>query len=396
MTEAKPARVVELERMREQLGTAPSAMPPRETRFYRGVEGIRVDVVDGPRNPYKAMYCMAVSTWGTGVWSSSLAGVVDRTAIDERWEQASPEARFYVVNAVLAFQALPLALEAPKFTFAIENLSRWSFDQIVRARIGFVASSLGTRDNCHLDMAFRMHETTWRDPEKRQSFVANAIATKERYGEIVDRGKGSWQEARTWLPISVVHRFVASVNYMALRGLCAKRMSFSEAEDTVAVAWLLKDRLERGDGFPLLARWLRPRCDFAGACGYHKAHTLSEAFGCLFKSCGRNPVRSAPGNPELDYDYADFNESCSDAETISRQLGIRIAPAGVDVPSADDGPETLTVRDRFLFGFRAETPEQSELYHAWRAGTLEPAGPSGRYVEPTDVETTLTETSTLR
>lgn len=349
----------EIRELRAQLGTTPNYRPPRETRFFRGVEGIRVDLVDAPRNPYKAMFTMAVATWGPGAWSSELEDYLG-TAAARTWERASPEARFRVVNTVLARQALPLALEAPKFTFAVENLSRWSFDQIVRARLGFVAASLGTRDNCHLDMAFRMHEATYRDSTKRQSFVRNARAAKEHYGEVVDSGKGSWQEGRTWLPISVVHRFVCAVNYAALSNLVARRATFSEAEDTVAVAWLLRERLrDLGDGFPLLARWLRPRCDFSGACGYHRAHTFSEAFGCLFKSCGRNPVRSAPGNPDLDYEMADFNESCSDRETIARQLGISIPIAREDVPRADDDSDVLTARDMRLFGFYGEPDDDT-------------------------------------
>jgi hypothetical protein len=197
-----------------------------------------------------------------------------------------------------------------------------------------------------------MHEATYRDAVKRRSFVGQALDCKRRYGDVVDSGKGSWQEARTWLPISVVHRFTCALNYAALSNLCARRMTFSEAEDTVAVAWLLRERLlDLGDGFPLLARWLRPRCDFARACQYHRAHTFSEAFGCLFRSCGRNPVKSAPGNPDLDYEIADFNESCSDALTIAGQLEIDIPNAQYEMPSADDGPEVLTPRDRRLFGF---------------------------------------------
>lgn len=371
------ARVAEIRELRDLLGTAPSHRPPLETRFFRGVEGIQVDLLDGPRNPYKAMYCMAISTWGSGTWSSELEAL-PRTAVEHRWEEATPEARFRVVNTVLARQALPLALEAPKFTFAVENLSRWSFDQIVRARLGFVAASLGTRDNCHLDMAFRMHEATFRDPARRRSFVELACEAKARYASVVDVGKGSWQEARTFFPISVVHRFVCAVNYASVANLCARRCTFSEAEDTVAVAWLLRERLrDERDGYPLLARWLRPRCDFSGACGYHRAHTFSEAFGCLFRSCGRNPVRSAPGNPTIDYDYADFNESCSDAWTIARQLGIEIPGPKDDLPSADDGPEVLTNRDRWLLGFPFATP------------ATEPGEVVGRRVAPRTADETI-------
>jgi thymidylate synthase ThyX len=369
------ARVEELRKLRELMGTAPSASPEFDTRFYRGVEGIRVDLLDATRNPYRAMYCMATSTWGT--W---------KTSMRQRWEDATPEAREAVVRAVLRGQALPLAMEAPQFIFSVENLSRWSFDQIARARLGVVFASMGTRDNNHLDIPFRFHESSFRDERKLASLVSLARHAKDVYREIVEAGKGSWQEARTALPISVVHRFSLSINFQALKGMCARRMTFSEAEDTVAVAWLLRDRLLKWDAFPLLGMHLRPGCDFSGACGYHKAHTMSEAFGCLFRSCGRNRVRSAPGAPDLDYSVADFNESCSDRATIAAQLGVRIPDAGEDRPEG----WPLSARDRFLFGYEPGSAEEADLYAMMAGDAADPtggfsAGPSGEEREPREL-----------
>lgn len=370
------ARVQELRRLRELMGTAPAAAPEFRTGFYRGVEGIRVDLLDASRNPYKAMYCMATSTWGT--WG---------TSISRRWEDAPPEAREEVVRAVLRGQALPLALEAPQFVFAVENLSRWAFDQIARARIGTVFASMGTRDNNHLDIAFRFHESSWRDERKLDALASLARHAKDVYREIVEEGRGSWQEARTALPISVVHRFTVAINLQALRGMCARRMSFSEAEDVVAVAWLLRDRLMKWDAFPLLGAFLRPGCDFSRACGYHKAHTMSEAFGCLFSSCGRNRVKSAPGAPDLDYEVADFNESCSDRGTIARQLGIVIPDAGEERPEEFQ----LTPRDRFLFGYDPASAEEADLFGRMQEDAADPldgfarVGASGAAAEPRDL-----------
>lgn len=376
VTPTGKARVEELRKLRELMGTAPSAAPEFRTGFYRGVEGIRVDLLDASRNPYKSMYCMATSTWGT--WG---------TSIEQRWEEASPEAREAVVRAVLRGQALPLAMEAPQFTFAVENLSRWSFDQIARARLGVVFASMGTRDNNHLDIAFRFHESSFRDERKLASLVSLARHAKDVYREIVEAGKGSWQEARTALPISVVHRFTMSINYQALKGMCARRMTFSEAEDTVAVAWLLRDRLMQWDAFPLLGAHLRPGCDFSRACGYHRAHTMSEAFGCLFRSCGRNRVKSAPGAPDLDYEVADFNESCSDRASISRQLGIKIPEAWEDRPE----DFVLSARDRFLFGYDPESAEEADLFGQMQEDAVDPVGgfarvgASGNVFRPRDL-----------
>lgn len=348
-----------IRKIRERLGTLPHQAAEVSTRFYRGVEGIRVDLVDGPVNPYRSMFTMATATWGSAV--------ADQAA---RWGEVSPEDRFEVVRSVLMGQALPLALEAPKFTFAVQGLSRWSFDQIARARLGIVFASLGTRDNNHADIPFRFHESTFRDREKLRLAVDVALEAKRGYGRFMASGVSSWQEARELLPISCVHRFVMSVNYAALRNLCARRMTFSEAEDTVAVAWLLRDRLSRSDAFPYLATWLRPRCDYARSCTYHRAHTASEAFGCLYASCGRNPVKSAPGAPEVDLEVAEFNEACTDAETLSEQLGIRIPGPDEDRPE-EIGFEDLEECDRALF---------------LEEGNRFDAGPSGRFPSGYDLD----------
>jgi hypothetical protein len=103
---------------------------------------------------------------------------------------------------------------------------------------------------------------------------------------------------------------------MALRGFMAKRLKFCEQEDTVATAWLMRERvLEK---FPLLGEQFMPGCDVKGKCDYHEAESMSEAFGCLFRGCGRHT------DP---YPYATFNESCSDEVTIAKQSGIFIPNA---------------------------------------------------------------------
>lgn len=370
-------RVDEILDLRRKLQTLPQQAPPLDTRFFRGVEGIRVQLVDASSNPYRAMVAMATSTWGS--YSADVA---------KRWDDMKPEHRFTVVRSVLSFQALPLALEAAQFTFAVSNVARWSFDQIARARIGVVFASLGTRDNNHADVAFRFHEATFRDARKLSMAISTALEAKDRYAAFMEDGVGSWQEARELLPISSCHRFVMSLNYMALKNLCGKRMSFSEAEDTVAVAWLLRDRLSKPDAFPYLAAWLRPRCDFSRACGYHRAHTMAEAFGCLYRSCGRNPIRSAPGFPEIDYEYADFNEACSDRETMQKQLGIEIPSASEERPE-EITSETLMARDRYLFGFEPRDVEESMEFDLIRKTELGFCQASGRPVQPMTEEEIL-------
>lgn len=318
----------EVEALRRVMGTLPSQAPELKTQLVRGVEGITVDLVDYPVNPYKALYVLATSCWGDKI---------------NKWSETSPEGRFMVVKAVLERQALPLALEAATFVFAVEGPSRAAFDQLARTRIGAVFSAKGMRDNNWKGCRIRIPNALW--PTEEEVSMAYYIAehpdlaplpeeqraihkinqfedikeemerVKTLYGSIVDKGKASWQAARTVLPLYVEYGYSAAYSLLALMGVCANRMKFCEMEDTVAVAWLMAKAVE--DKFPLIGSYLRPGCDFARKCQYHKAYTLSEMFGCLFKECGRNPC---PDSNE----YSEFNETCSDIEVIERQLGIHL------------------------------------------------------------------------
>lgn len=283
--------------LRKVMGTLPDQNPELKTEFIRGVEGITVDLIDFNANPYKSMYVIATTCWGKKV---------------NKWEDTLPEHRFKVVKAVLTGNALPLALEAPVFTFAIEGPSRAAFDQFARTRLGAVFSARGVRDNNWKDASIRVPTCLWPLYEDEETILVNM---KEIYADIVNQGKGSWQAARFCLPMNICYGWSANYNYNSLRNMCAQRMKFCEMEDTVATAWLIARVVSKR--FPLLGSFLRPGCDFAGKCQYHKSYTLSELFGCLFKECGRNKCLDTNN-------YAEFNEICTNYKDLEEQLGIHI------------------------------------------------------------------------
>ena len=286
--------------LRRTMGTLPDMAPEFKTKFYKGCSGMSVKLIDYPHNPYKAMYTLATSCWGKKI---------------DKWEDTSIEGRIMVIKAVLQRVALPLAYEAAQFTFACERIPRWAFDQIARARLGVVFSSQGTRDNNHLDAGFFEHDEIWNDPELKEAFENAAKQCKEVYKKIVEKGQGSWQAARSILPISNTHAFSFAANFAAVQSMLSKRLKFCEADATVGFAWLVKAEIDKK--FPLLGKYLFPACDFANSCSYNKSYYLSNCFGCLFKPCGRN---KSTGND----DYASFNQSCSNRESIMEQLGIYI------------------------------------------------------------------------
>lgn len=313
-----------IDSLREVMGTRPQDAPPLETRYYRGVEGIEVKLIDHSINPYKAMVTFATETWGP---------VFDT----DKWDRLTPEARFQVVSAVLQRKALPLALETPQFTFEVSGCSRSAFDQLARARVGVTFSSMGWRDNNHKNVGFRVPERVHDNPEKFGKFVEGIEKSKEIYAWMVDEGQENWQDARASLPISALHRFGMSANYAAMLSICGKRLMFCEQADTVAVAWLMRRRIQ--EKFPLLATYLRPSCDWARRCTYHEANELSESFGCLFKGCGRWP--------EADDGYATFNYACSDVDSMGEQLGFKLA--GIDDERPPQSYVDLSPLDRAYF-----------------------------------------------
>ena len=305
------------------MGTNPKEKVELSTEFFEGVKGISVSLIDYPSNPYKAIFDMTTSTWGNRI---------------DKWPEANPEVRYWVVKSVLEYKSLPNAMEEPSFCFAIEGCSRSAFDQIARARIGAVFASMGWRDNDHSDIGFRIPQSIWDDMESRDNFVDVCKVAKNEYHRLVKKGQSSWQDARALLPISALHNFSMAINYMALRNFCGKRLKFCEQADTVAVAWLMRQEILYK--FPLLGSYLRPACDWKGICEYHQANEMSEAFGCLFKECGRNKCLAIDN-------YATFNFACSDKDKIAKQLGIYIPNIKEEMPV--DNYSALLDKDKELF-----------------------------------------------
>lgn len=312
--------------IRRIMGTLPSQSPEKKTDFYIGVSGMKdtVKYIDGTVNPYKSMFTLATSCWGKQI---------------DKWEQTSPQGRFMVVLAVLKRQALPLAYEAPSFSFAVEKIPRWAFDQIARARLGIVFSSQGTRDNNHVDAGFFVHDEIAEDPVLFEAFKKAALQCKDVYELIITKGKGSWQSARSIFPISNTHAFSFSANFASLQNLLSRRMQFCEADATVAFAWLVQKEFEKY--FPLLANFCRPGCDFSKKCGYNNAYSMSNKFGCLFAPCGRNPG--------VHHDYAEFNKCCTDKNKLEEQLGIKIKNPSDWIEFTEDDYDKLDAKDKALF-----------------------------------------------
>ena len=199
---------------------------------------------------------------------------------------------------------------------------------------------MGWRDNCHSDIGFRVPEGIWIDEERRNRFIKGRLGDKQDYIDDLKTGQSNWQDARAVLPISACHRWSMAMNYMALTGFMSQRLMFSEQADTVATAWLMRERIK--EKFPLLASYLRPSSDWAKRCLEHVGDEMAQSFGNLFRCSGRWPC-------ELASEKYSFNTACSDRNVIMRQLSIYIPEGSEDLPNPNVKLENLEDYDRRLF-----------------------------------------------
>jgi len=165
-------RLKDIEILRKAMGTLPESQPPREDKVYFGLRHLKVQLVDSPGNPYRAIYEIVTSTWGgrKGWW--------------KRWDNATEDGRIQVVLAALQRQTLPQALEAGTFTFKIQGITRSAFDQLARHRHAGIGS-VGSRDNNHLDAAIVLPRVMEKYAEEVKKWWKN---TKDLYnGKICRR-----------------------------------------------------------------------------------------------------------------------------------------------------------------------------------------------------------------
>lgn len=295
-----------------------------KTPIFEGVEDIKVEIISCIDNPYKGMVNMALATWGSQL---------------NKWPVLTPEERFHVALKVLQRKALPLGRESPVFLFGITGVTRSSFDQIARQRIGSTFSSLGW-NNVHTQNGFRIPNEIVENEEYnkfRESIELCLKNCKSVYYELINSGI-SWQSAREVLPMGLLHWFYFSVTFEALQAFCSRRLCFSEKEDTVAVTWLMRERV--GDKFPLLASFLRPNCDWTKKCGYHTGDSLPEEMGALFEPCGRN--KCIVENPNVE-----FNRPSTKVDNLENDLLIRIPRSNDDLPVTEF--DKLSSLDKELF-----------------------------------------------
>lgn len=317
-----------IDSLREACGTLPNRKPQKQTPIYHGCEKLEVEIVDEPKNAYKAIFHIATATWGDEQYKN-------------KWRKLQPIQRYIVVMNALAGKTLPTALEAPKYTFRIKGLPRNCFDQEARTRIGAGFGSIGCRDNSKLDTSIILYSEYENFPEDLQKRIKDHLEEmKDLYEEIIDQGGSSWQVARSILVMGYHHPWIMTQNLMSLIGQCRRRMCFGEEEFIAGLHWQIR-RIFEETGMKLIANAMRPACDKAGKCLYSKSDG-TELFSNLFAGCGRWTS---------DSEYSEFNKSCTDKDRLEDQLGMEIPLPFeyINFTSNEAGYEKLGIVDKQLF-----------------------------------------------
>ena len=324
----------EIESFRRSMDTLPSQKPEKNYDYKNSLETIYVKLTECVDNPYKSLVRMATATWGDGKLGEGHGST-------HKWEKMSPEGRFAVVLAVLTGNTLPTALESVSFTFEFNGIPRHTFDQYARMRIGAGHASIGCRDNSKLDAPFLLYPSLYKEvnnnPELKKKFEEWVRKTKDLYEDILNTSKGSWQTARSVLPMSYSHSWAGYVNLMALKGQMGRRLMACEEAPIVLLFWKMREEID--NKFPLIANYLRPICDRARKCVYHDGpEGLTKYFSSLFAGCGRWKTENK---------YSEFNNSCSDYDELSKYVNI-VNPDEFKEYSVEDY-QKLSEKDKKLF-----------------------------------------------
>ena len=248
------------------------------------------------------MFEMSTQTWGP----------------PDKWKKASAQLRFEIVKKILKREALPLALEAPYFSFQIENVSRAAFDQIARTRIGVVYAARGFKDNNLNYLDFIIPNRIKKlivDDEERQELMNFFQTAKHYYKEFQESDIPNWAN-RCVIPMYACYNFIMVMHYKTLQQFCASRMQTSEMEDTVGVAWLMREAVKKE--FPLLAEYLRPQCDWSGKDTTVQVNGFADILGIIHNSDNRQP-----GFNKKKYDIR-HEEPCTDIKYLQKALKIKI------------------------------------------------------------------------
>lgn len=224
-----------IENLRTIAGTLPSEKPEKRNDFLNLSDSIEIELVDHNENPYKAMFLTSTATWGNNEYKN-------------KWENTSPAGKLEVVKAVLTNNTLPQAREMVNFIFRVRGVPRWLFDR--HTQVPFTSfMSIGCRDNNKLDSDFIFQDK--KEIIEDEKIVLNEL--KDLYEYVIEKGAGSWQSARTFLPQCYQHSYYFGQNLLSMSSM---KFDVDNEESKMLRLLYLKIREEIKKKFTLISDYL--------------------------------------------------------------------------------------------------------------------------------------------
>ncbi|WP_312432557.1 FAD-dependent thymidylate synthase [Lacrimispora sp.] len=182
-----------------------------------------------------------------------------------------------MLNIALEGESLSTVLECIQFTFQIDGLSRASSHQLVRVRIGSGFSQKGMSDAYYGNAEYVMPASIVVAGKQKeyQEIIERSV---ELYNDLFKNGV-TYQDARFILPHAMTTSLVWTVNFLALKNFCGKRMQRNQSWEMNMLCQLIKK--EVAEAYPELAAELVPFCEYSQKC---------KSFGNLFEGCGKYPL----------------------------------------------------------------------------------------------------------
>lgn len=243
-----------------------------------GVDGIKLTMLNYPKNVeevYELIYNMTMVTFRPGS-----KGYLPKT----------PENIEKVVKEVLEGKTLRNALEALKFTFKIENVSRTMTHQHVRARIGAGYTQESERANYVGDKAFRMPYVVAQNPKLKEKWEKLQKEAREVYDETVESGVHT-QDARFILPQGLTSNIYTTMTFNAIENFCKYRRGCINMQWEIHyAARLLEKWFKEWD--KLLGSAMTPLCEKIEKCTWGNID---------FPPCGKFNVSEDYEEPEKGY-----------------------------------------------------------------------------------------------
>ena len=261
-----------------------------------GVGGIKVHLIDYPKEPLRTISTMLKATWTK--------------------TYAPEETDYEMIKAALKGKALGNALESVQMTFAVEGVSRSFTHQFVRQRIGFGFMQQGGRDVDWSEHRFTIPESINDDPEMQSRYTLAIIGARDLYNRMLARGI-PYQDARFIMPIGTSTYITATMNFRALQSFIARRLCNGMQWEINYVARLMVAEVRKF--LPELGDELKCQCEIRKKCVVLEKST--------FPPCG-----FMPADPQtMKWEYPFSNDVNGNKVFIARDkaLGRKWIP-GID------------------------------------------------------------------